>query len=243
MNESAMNHGSRLLPVAAALLLAGCVVLPPSGPSLQALPGSRMTFDQFQRDDAACREFATAQAGGRGPTEAAQESAAGSAVAGTLLGAAAGAALGGGSDGAAVGAGFGLLTGALVGMGTAETSYQVVQRRFDAAYYQCMYARGHRVPTVARYTEATPARGQPAAPPPSPRQPSVPPVVVATPPPDAGIPPPNAPPPPGAMPPAPNATTPVIVTTPPPDAGVPPPNAPPPAGPYVPRYWPNPPPR
>lgn len=237
-----MTRLSRLLPSAAALFLAGCVVLPPSGPSMQALPGSRMTFDQFQRDDAACREFATAQSGGRGPTEAAQESAAASAVAGTLLGAATGAALGGGSDGAAVGAGFGLLTGALVGMGTAETSYQVVQRRFDAAYYQCMYARGHRVPTVARYTEATPARAQPAAPPPSPRQP-VPPVVVASPPPDAGIPPPNAPPPPGAMPPAPNATAPVIVATPPPDAGIPPPNAPPPAAPYVPRYWPNPPPR
>lgn len=217
-----------LLP-GVALLLAGCVVLPPSGPSIQALPGSQMSFEQFRLDDAACRQIATAQVGGRGATEAAQESAAASAVAGTLIGAAAGAAFGGGSEGAAVGAGFGLLTGALVGLGTSDTSYQVVQSRYDAAYYPCMYARGHRVPTFTRYTESTRvpaapvapavARPVPAPPPPSP------PVIVATPPPDAGIPPPDAPPP-NAQP-----------------TNSPRPNTPPPAmPPYVPPYWPGTPP-
>jgi hypothetical protein len=188
-----------LAPVAAAGLLAGCVVLPPSGPSMQALPGSRMSFDQFQADDTTCRQFATAQVGGRGPTEAAQDSAAASAVAGTLIGAAAGAAFGGGSEGAAVGAGFGLLSGAMIGIGTSQASYQVVQSRFDAAYYQCMYARGHRVPTFTRYTESTRVPSPPSAPPvaayPAPPPP---PTRVATPPPNAGIPPPNAPPPPAA---------------------------------------------
>lgn len=186
-----------LAPLAAAALLAGCVVLPPSGPSMQALPGSRMSFDQFQFDDAACRQFATAQVGGRGASEAAQESAAASAVAGTLIGAATGAAFGGSSESAAVGAGFGLLTGALVGMDTSRASFQVVQSRYDAAYYQCMYARGHRVPVFSRYTEATrppPTNIPPAAPPPTSRTPA-PPTLVATPPADAGIPPPNAPPP------------------------------------------------
>jgi hypothetical protein len=198
-----------IAPLAMATLLAGCVVLPPSGPSMQALPGSRLSFDQFQFDDAACRQFATAQVGGRGATEAAQESAAASAVAGTLIGAATGAAFGGSSESAAVGAGFGLLTGALVGMGTSQTSYQVVQSRYDAAYYQCMYARGHRVPVFSRYSEATralPANAPPAPPPPSSSQMAAPPAIVAVPPADAGIPPPNAPPP---------------------------------AAPYVPPYWPS----
>ena len=181
-----------LSSAAGALLLAGCVVLPPSGPSLQALPGSRLSFEQFQFDDAACRQHATAQVGGRGPVEAAQESAAGSAVAGTLIGAAAGAAFGGSSEAAAVGAGFGLLTGALAGLGASESSYYVVQRRYDGAYYACMYARGHRVPVSASYSEPNRAPAQPRAPAastpaPAPR--------IATPPPDAGVPPPNAPPP------------------------------------------------
>lgn len=195
---------------AGALLLAGCVVLPPSGPSLQALPGSRLSFEQFQLDDAGCREHATAQVGGRGPTEAAQESAAGSAVAGTLIGAAAGAAFGGSSEAAAVGAGFGLLTGALSGLSASESSYYLVQRRYDGAYYACMYARGHRVPVSASYAESNRAPAQPrapAAPAPAPR--------IVTPPLDAGVPPPNAPPP---------ATT----YRPPYWPATPPPNTPPP---------------
>jgi hypothetical protein len=208
--RAAVNRIGRALPLAVVLLLAGCVVLPPSGPSLGALPGSRMSYERFQHDDQLCRQHALAQVGGRGATESAQESAAASAIAGTLIGAAVGGALGG-SDAAAVGAGFGLLTGALVGADTAQASYHAVQRNYDAAYYACMYAKGHRVPVSGGYTQA--AR---AAPPPRP----------AGPPADAGIPPPNAPPPPSAG-------------APPPNAGIPPANAPPPAGaPYVPPYWP-----
>jgi len=126
----------------------------PAGPSLQALPGSRLSFEQFQVDDAACRQYATAQIGGRSATEAAQESQAASAVAGTAIGAAAGAAFGGSSEAAAVGAGIGLLTGAMAGWGSAEASYYAAQRRYDGAYYQCMYARGHKVPVSSRYSEA-----------------------------------------------------------------------------------------
>jgi hypothetical protein len=194
-----MKRTLKLSPVAAALLLAGCVVLPPAGPSVQALPGSRLSFDQFQFDDASCRQYALAQIGGRSSTEAAQESAAASAVAGTAIGAAAGAALGGNSQGAAVGAGIGLLTGAMAGWGTSEASYYAAQRRYDGAYYQCMYARGHRVPVYSRYTESG------RAPPAQPR-------ALVTPPPDAAVPPPNAPPPP-AVPYAP----PYWPSTPPPD--------------------------
>jgi hypothetical protein len=192
-----------MMPLAGLLALTGCVVLPPPGPSLQALPGSRLSFEQFQIDDAACRQYATAQIGGRSATEAAQDSQAASAVAGTAIGAAAGAAFGGSSEAAAVGAGIGLLTGALAGWGSAETSYYAAQRRYDGAYYLCMYARGHKVPVPRSFVEAGPARATP------PRGPVAPPA-------DAGIPPPNAPPPPSAT------------YVPPYWPGTPPPNAPPP---------------
>jgi hypothetical protein len=199
-----MKRILKFSPVAGALLLAGCVVLPPAGPSVQALPGSRLSFDQFQFDDASCRQYALAQIGGRSSTEAAQESAAASAVAGTAIGAAAGAALGGNSQGAAVGAGIGLLTGAMAGWGASEASYYAAQRRYDGAYYQCMYARGHRVPVYSRYTET--GRAPPA------QQPRAP----VTPPPDAAVPPPNAPPPPA------------VPYAPPYWPSTPPPNTPPP---------------
>jgi hypothetical protein len=215
-----MTRAARMIPLAGAMLLAGCVVLPPPGPSIQALPGAKMSFQQFQFDDAACRQHAVAQVGGRGAGEAAQESAAAAVVGSTMLGAAAGGAFGGGSEGAAVGAVFGLLTGAMIGAGTAQSSYVLVQRSYDGAYYSCMYARGHRVPVSASYTESARVRAQPPAP------------AVSAPPADAAIPPPNAPPPAGSS------------FGPPPDAAVPPPDAPPPsATPYVPPYWPNSPPR
>jgi hypothetical protein len=212
-----MKRTLRLSSIAAALALAGCVVLPPAGPSLPALPGSRLSFEQFQFDDAACRQWATAQIGGRSAPEAAQESAAASAVAGTAIGAAAGAALGGSSEAAAVGAGIGLLTGAMAGWGASESSYHAAQRRYDGAYFQCMYARGHQVPVPGRYAEA--GRAQAA----QPRRP-------ASLPADAGIPPPNAPPPPAnaAIPP-PNAPPPPATPYVPPYwPSTPPPNTPPP---------------
>jgi hypothetical protein len=164
---------SRFTPLAFAVALTGCVVLPPAGPSYQALPGSRLSYDQFQVDDAACRQYATAQVGGRSAPESAQESAAASTVAGTI-----GAAFGGSSESAAVGAGIGLLTGAMIGLSTSEASYYAVQGRYDGAYYQCMYARGHRVPVSSRYAETRRAPVAPVAPPA-----------------DAAVPPPNAPPP------------------------------------------------
>lgn len=138
---------------AAALLLAACVSVP-AGPSLQALPGSRKSLEQFNLDDGQCRSAATAQVGGVSPTDAANQSAAASAVAGAAIGAAAGAIMDG-SSGAAAGAGVGMLFGAMAGSATAQDSYAISQQRFDSAYYLCMYARGHKVPVpandVARY--------------------------------------------------------------------------------------------
>lgn len=195
-----MKRAARLSSLAGLLALAGCVVLPPAGPTLQALPGSRLSFEQFQFDDAACRQYAAVQIGGGSATQAARDSQAASAVAGTAIGAAAGAALGGSSEAAAVGAGIGLLTGAMAGWGASESSYYAAQRRYDGAFYQCMYARGHKVPVSSRYAEA--GHAQPRAP--------------VGPPANAAVPPPNAPPP---------AATPYA---PPYWPSIPPPNAPPP---------------
>jgi hypothetical protein len=48
-----------------------------------------------------------------------------------------------------------------------------VQRRYDFAYLQCMYSKGHKVPVPADYTGG--AAKPPPAPPPAPSPPSPPP--------------------------------------------------------------------
>ncbi len=158
-----------LSPLLAALWLGACATVP-AGPSMMALPGTGKDFDAFRADDGTCRQFAHEQIGGATPDKAAANAAVGSAAVGTAVGAAAGALIDG-SSGAGVGAGAGLLVGSLVGAGMAHGSAHNAQRRYDASYLQCMYAKGHRIPVWGRYAS-------------SPRQPYYPP------------PPPNAPPPP-----------------------------------------------
>lgn len=188
----------------ALLGLTACVTVP-SGPSLQAMPGSRKSFEQFQYDDTSCRDYATAQIGGT-PADRANSAAVGSAIVGTVIGAAAGAAIGGSSNAAGVGAGLGLITGSAIGAEQAHGSYYVNQRRFDQSYHQCMYARGHRVPVQGHYAQTRRAPAYPpsyAPPPPSaPYPPSYPPrsapPPAMTPPanlPPSSYPPPDAPPP------------------------------------------------
>lgn len=131
------------------LVLAGCVSLPP-GPSLPAYPGTAKTFDQFSADDAACRQYALASAGGKTAQQAAQASAVESAAVGTAVGAAAGALIGGGK-GAGIGAGTGLVVGSAVGANTAQQSAYGTQQRYDGAYFQCMYAKGEKVPIAGGF--------------------------------------------------------------------------------------------
>jgi len=226
-----LKRGSLVVAVLVGLLgLAGCVTIP-EGPTYAALPGSRSTFDQFQVDDAACRQFSTQAIGGMTPQQNANNAAAGSAVVGTALGAAIGGLLGG-SDGAAVGAGMGLFTGAAVGAGNAQAAGFSSQQRYDNAYYQCMYSRGHRVPVPASVARSM-RQASAGVPPPGAPAPYRAPPRVAAPPPNAAFPPPNTPPPPGFANPAPgapppNAAIPPPNAPPPPNAAIPPPNAPPP---------------
>ncbi|TDG26385.1 hypothetical protein EYW47_03270 [Paraburkholderia silviterrae] len=161
--------------LAAAGLLSACAVVP-TGPSVMALPGTGKSFDQFRNDDYNCRQFAFQQVGGTTTNQAVSNSAVGSAVVGTALGAAAGAAFGGGK-GAAIGAGAGLLAGSAVGMGNAQGSAYDVQRRYDYAYLQCMYANGNRIPVAGRMQTQQPYyQTQPRyLPPPPPGSPPPPP--------------------------------------------------------------------
>lgn len=169
-------------PLFALLFVTACASLP-TGPSVMSLPGSRKTFDEFRADDADCRQFANVQVGGTTAQKAAIDSGVASAAVGTAIGAGAGALIGGTGSAAGVGAGIGLVTGALVGQGYAGGAYYSVQQRYDFAYQQCMYAKGHKI-QVSGY-QARAFSEQPASPaPPGPPGPTAP-----------YPPPPNAPPP------------------------------------------------
>jgi OmpA family protein len=182
-----------VLPIAACLLLTACATVP-SGPSVLVLPGTGKNFDQFQADDAVCRQWALRQTGAT-PNQAGAASTVTGAVVGTVvgagLGAAIGAAAGSPATGAAVGAGAGLLGGTTVGAGNAYGAGVSVQRRYDNGYVQCMYAKGNQVPVPRGVQPGYTSSAAPQPPPPP------------GPPPPAGVPPPPAgtppPPPPGPV--------------------------------------------
>ncbi len=158
------------------LVISGCASLP-SGPGVMVLPGTGLSFEQFRNDDAICQQFSSYQIGGTTANQAAVNSGVASAAVGTTLGAAAGAAIAGGR-GAAIGAGTGLVGGSLVGTGAASSSMYGAQQRYDIAYIQCMYAKGHQVPVSGQFS------GPPTQP------------VMPPPPPGSRIPPPPSGPPP-----------------------------------------------
>jgi hypothetical protein len=128
------------------------------------LPGK--SFDQFRFDEGRCKQYAYDQIGGHTAARAQEESGVKSAVVGTAIGALAGAAIGGNSHGAAVGAGVGLLGGSLAGSSHAHASGYEAPRRYDIAYQQCMYAKGHKVPLSGRFAPAASTAYSPPPPPP-----------------------------------------------------------------------------
>lgn len=175
-----MQSTFRRMAGALSLILTACAVAP-TGPSMIALPGTGKSFGQFQADDQSCRGYAQAQAGSA--QQASDESTVRSAALGTVVGAALGAAVNGG-HGAGVGAGAGLLFGTAAGADAGQHSAYGVQRRYDNAYQQCMYAQGNRVPVSGRMMMSS-------APPSNAAYPAG-----AGYPPSASYPPPNTPPPP-----------------------------------------------
>jgi hypothetical protein len=156
----------------AMLALAGCATLP-TGPSVRVLPGKGKTFENFQVDDAVCRQWAERSIG-ISPQETVNRSATSGAVVGTAIGAGVGALLGAATGhagaGAAIGAGSGLLVGTASGADAGNLSGYELQRRYDNTYIQCMYAKGNLVPGTSRYY-----RMRTTAPPPPPGYSDVPP--------------------------------------------------------------------
>ncbi len=140
-----MNSAIPLL--ASCLLIAGCASTP-TGPSNMALPGTGKNFNQFRASDLSCRDYALVQIGGKTANQQYDASLAKTTAVGTVVGAAIGAAAGGG-EGAAIGAGVGALSGGAVGASAAAESGGNAQQKYDNAYFQCMYAEGHRIPVPA----------------------------------------------------------------------------------------------
>ena len=212
-------------------LLAGCATVP-TGPAMNALPGSRKTAEQYYADDAACRARAQSLFGPQAGRPA-NDVAAANVVGGTLLGAAVGAllgaAVGDAGAGAAIGAGTGLLGGSAVAANVGAQSTFDMQALYDREYLQCMFARGHQVPGRAVVVRpAPPTFGY--VPPRAAPQGYAPPTTT---PPALGYPPANTPPPAGAA--APQGYAPPTTT--PPAVGYPPANTPPPAGATAPQGY------
>lgn len=165
-HETIMQPSKRFALVALPFALAACVSLP-SGPSVMVLPGTGMSFEQFRLDETICRQYAGEQVGLTSES-AATSAGVGSAAIGATVGAVAGAAIGG-RHGAGVGAGTGLIVGSMSGAGAAQVSAYEAQRRYDNAFVQCMYAKGHRVPVSGHYPpERAPQPAAPQYPPPPP---------------------------------------------------------------------------
>lgn len=150
--------------------LVGCATMP-TGPSVQVMPGPGKSFEQFQADNAACRQWA-AQQTGQSPQEAATQNTITGAAVGTAAGAALGAAIGAASGragtGAAIGAGSGLLVGGATGASAGQAYGMEAQRRYDIAYEQCMAAKGNQIPGMAAGPPAPVAEAAPPPPPPAP---------------------------------------------------------------------------
>lgn len=164
-----MRARTGLVLVVASVALSGCVSIP-AGPSVMVLPGYGKPFEVFQGEDLSCRQWAGQQIGV--DPQIANQSAVGGAAAGTLIGAGLGAAIGAAAGnpgiGAAIGAGAGLLGGSAAGASAASVSSWEIQRRYDIAYQQCMYAKGNQIPGRA----ARPPRGYVTPPPPPPPPPA-----------------------------------------------------------------------
>lgn len=147
-------------------LLAGCA-MQPVGPTIAVYPAPYKPFDVFQQDQDECDQYAASQVAGG--AEAANSRAVGAAAIGTALGLAVGAATGEGRA-ATFGAASGAAIGGTIGANQSERANFSLQRRYDIAYAQCMYAKGNQVPGFQR-SAAPPPPPPPAGPsgPPPPR--------------------------------------------------------------------------
>ena len=146
-----------LIPFLALILVGGCATLP-SGPSVMVLPGKGKSFEAFQQDKCICEQWALEQTG-LDSHESQHDTIASGAAIGTLIGAGTGAILGAPSgnagNGALIGAGGGLLAGTALATNQTQAVSFELQRRYDIAYQECMFAKGNQIPGVRKAPQKT----------------------------------------------------------------------------------------
>ena len=128
-------------------VLNGCAMVP-MGPTVRVLPGAKIPYDQFQRDDQRCQNEAnekTAPAVSKVNGNAILKGIVGTVV-GTALGAAGGAAFGNAGAGAGIGTATGGILGTAAGADGTTAGQNDLQSMYNNIYMQCMYAAGHQVP-------------------------------------------------------------------------------------------------
>jgi hypothetical protein len=153
----------KLSIISLAVCLTACASSVPSGPSVAVMPAQGKPFEIFEQENAICKNYASREVG-IDTNAAAQSEVLQGGVAGAVLGAAAGAAMGDNSRAAATGAGVGAVMGTAVGAGNAQRLTADMQRRYDIAYEQCMYAKGNQLPQAnnTTYTEVRTVQTIPA---------------------------------------------------------------------------------
>jgi hypothetical protein len=145
-----------------------CATIPP-GPSVTVVPARGKPFELFQQEDALCRRWAE-QRIGISPQEAINKDTTTGAMVGTAVGAGFGALIGSASGqaggGALIGSAAGMLVGAASGADSGRMSGQEVQRRYDSAYIQCMYAKDNHILGDSRWSRRYYYRSNAILPPP-----------------------------------------------------------------------------
>ena len=124
--------------------LSACATTP-TGPMVRVMPGPDKPFEVFVQDQNECKAYASSQVSGEAERE--NNRAVGTAALTAAIGAALGAAVSHNAGaGAGTGAAVGAATGTAIGAGNSNEANYSIQRRYDIAYQQCMYAKGNQVP-------------------------------------------------------------------------------------------------
>jgi outer membrane lipoprotein SlyB len=147
-----MRKHKSLAVLAAGLLLTGCATTP-TGPMVRVMPAPNKPFEVFAQEQTDCEHYASDQVAGG--AQAANNRALGATALGAVLGLGVGAATGSGRA-ATVGAATGGAIGAALGANQSSYASYSLQRRYDIAYSQCMYAKGNYVPGMMAATPPPP---------------------------------------------------------------------------------------
>jgi hypothetical protein len=143
-----VSGGPKMIAAVVTLFaVSACAVSEPRGPTVMAFPKPGTSQTVFEQEHLQCRNYAAEMVYSARPGQPSLHTAVGGAAVGTLLGAAAGAAIGGAARspgaGAAVGSAAGLAGGSEAAAKNATASE--LQKRYNIAYTQCMYALGNGV--------------------------------------------------------------------------------------------------